>query len=57
MTNRTCETCVKAIPSGEGSGSPFLVCAHKHFGLLTITNPDDTCPAYESKQPKKGTQQ
>ena len=57
MTNRTCETCVKAIPSGEGSGSPFLVCAYKHFGLLTITNPDDTCPAYESKQPKKGTQQ
>lgn len=53
----TCATCAKVMVAGEGNGSHFLVCAYKRFGLLTLTDPDDTCPAYEPKQPKKGTQQ
>lgn len=45
---KTCATCA--------NGSPFLFCAYKYFVDLAIGNPDDTCPAYEPKQPKEGTQ-
>ncbi len=54
---KTCATCAKVMVAGEANGSPFLVCAYKYFVVLAIVNPDDTCPAYEPKQPKKGTQQ